>query len=59
MASAPYFVVMSLISRGIDHCDKRDNKSSYRQFEQVCWYLSVALVIVMAVVSVIARIMSS
>jgi len=55
-AGSVYLVAMSLISRVIDHHDKRDNEVSYRQFEQVCWYLSAALVIVSFFVSVIARI---
>lgn len=44
IACAIYLVAVSLISRIIDHHDKRDNEHLYRQFEQLAWYASGAFV---------------
>lgn len=44
IACAIYLVVLSLISRIIDHYDKRNNEQRYRQFEQLAWYTSGALI---------------
>ena len=44
IAGAIYLVAISLVSRVIDHYDKRNNENRYRQFEQLSWYFSGALV---------------
>lgn len=44
IACAIYLVAISLISRVIDHYDKRNNEHRYRQFERLAWYASGALV---------------
>ncbi len=52
IACSIYLVAVSLISRIVDHYDKRNNEHRYRQFEQLAWYLSGALVALSFVVRI-------